>query len=258
MTKKTLPVLFALIFGFGAFTSCEKSSKTVTDPTKNFFPISLGKYIVYQVDSSIYDNVDTLTRETRTQIKYTISDTFRDASNRLAYTMDVYTRPYDGAVWSKSRVITLTPYDLPMTTTNPPAGTPTTGIMWNESGVIFTKVVFPMANNISWYGNNAIDTRDADLAYYANWNYTYKDIYKSYNNGYVNYPNTITCIENDESVNYPNIDSALNAYRIYSKSVYGMNIGLVYREYTHWTYDPSVALKVLKGYSVVMRAIDHN
>ena len=59
-------------------------------------------------------------------------------------------------------------------------------------------------------------------------------------------------------MNYPAIDSNVYAMRTYAKEVYGYNIGMIYKEWVHWTYTPNHDGACVKGYSVIMRAIDYN
>ncbi len=276
MSKKIIPIIFIAIVGFSAFFSCKKTTQKSGDQSQNYFPIELGKFITYNVDSILYfttpkidshylsdgtkvydTGVNCSQLETRTQLKYAISDTFRDAQNRVSYLMDVYYRPHDGATWTKVRVILLTPATIIQSTTTPPPGTPVSSLLYSQDGAQFIKMVYPIQQGLSWAGNANIDVSDPALSYYKNWNYTYTDVNKSYNNGFVNFDNTVTVIEDNESVNYPQLDSAVYAYRIYAKEVYAFNVGMIYKEWTHWTYLPYNA-KCINGYTVIMRAIDHN
>lgn len=258
MTKRVLPVVLAVVIAVLAVTSCRKYTKSTADETLNYFPLKIGKFITYRVDSTIYDTLNCMQTDKRSQIKYAISDTFRDNKNRLSYLMDVYTRPHEGADWLRSRVILLTPAAIPQQTTTPPPGTPQNTILWTENEAQVMKLVFPIAEGISWMGNTMVDLNNPEFSYLRNWNYKYQQMRLPYNNGEIISDNTVTVIENNETVNYPQLDSNLSAYRIYSKAVYAYQIGPVYQERTYWTYDPYKTNKCVKGYTVVMRAIDHN
>lgn len=262
MVKKIFPVLLAVGVTIGAFNSCKKTTTPNPDPTKNYFPVKLGKYVTYEVDSITFisgTGSETPCRqlEGRTQLKYAITDTFRDEQSRLSYIMDVFSRPDASGIWRQVRTILLTQAPIPQATTTPPPGTPQESILYTQNGYQAIKMVFPISEGISWQGNTLVDYNNPDNAYLKNWTYRYKDLRHSFNNGYVNYGNTVTVIEDDEAVNYPMLDSAVDAYRIYSKVVYAFDIGMVYKEWTHWTYE-SFNSKCVDGYTVVMRAIDHN
>jgi hypothetical protein len=225
--------------------SCKKKD-TAADPTLNYFPIILGHYVAYNVDS-IYYNEDLCTQyEVKSQMKYVITDTFTDRknyTNRLTYIMDVYSRPYDGGFWNPIRTIMVNPT--------------TKGINYTQDGVKYIKLMFPIVNDFSWAGNANVPTTDTDFAYQLNWNYQYKNMRMSYNTGYLNFDNTVTVNEDNESINYPGVDSGVAASRTFAKEVYAYNVGMIYKEWTHWTYKAHNA-QCVNGYTVVMKAIDHN
>jgi hypothetical protein len=246
MTKKILTFLLLAAIGTTTFVSCKKYSEPKTDPTRNYFPLTFGRSVTFDVDSIYYNEALCTQYRVKSQMKYVVTDTFSDRknfNNKLSYILDVFSRPYAGAMWKPISVIIL----------NPTA----TGLNWTQDNVKFTKMMFPIQDGFSWKGNAAAPVNDADFTFLKDWNYQYRDFRKSYNTGFVNFDNTVTVLENDESVNYPNVDSGVAAYRTYSKAVYAYNVGLVYRELTHWTYQADNS-QCVNGYSVVMRAIDHN
>ncbi|MBX2904395.1 MAG: hypothetical protein KF744_00050 [Taibaiella sp.] len=229
-----------------ALPSCKKTKQESGDLTRNYFPLTFGKSVTFEVDSIYYNDITCSQYRVKSQAKYVVTDTFTDRKNftyRLSYILDVFTRPYEGALWKASGVIIL----------NPTAN----GLSWTQNGVKYNKMVFPIEEGLTWKGNKDAPVNDSDYTYLKDWNYMYRDYRKSYNTGYVNFNNTVTVLENDESINYPAVDSGVAAMRTYSKAVYAYNVGLVYREITHTTYR-AYNSECLNGYSVVMRAIDHN
>ena len=263
MAKKIILTLLTVTICFTAFVSCRKTTVNKGDQTLNYFPLQFGKYVTYDVDSITYNNNLSIHEspcsqlETRTQLKYAIDDTFRDSKKRLSYIMDVYSRPHDGATWQKVRVILLTPSTIAPLTTTPAPNTPTNNIIFTQEGSQFEKLVFPIVQGISWAGNYLVPAQDSSLWYFQKWNYTYQNLKSSFNDGYVNYDNTVTVLEDDETVNNQVLDSTQFAYRTYSKAVYAYNVGMVYKEWTHYIHYPYISACV-NGFSVTMRAIDHN
>ena len=242
MTKKILPFLLLVAICFLSLFSCKKRTKSTADATLNYFPLTWGKYVTYDVDSIYYYGKSCTQYEIKCQMKYSITDTVT-YNKKPSYLMDVYSRPYDGSDWQHINEIIITP-------------TPT-GLLYFQDRNKFVKMVFPVANGFSWPGNQYVQWQDSSLAYLKNWNYTYMDYHLSFNTGYVNFDNTVTVLEDDESVNYPYVDSAVHAYRTYAKEVYAYNVGMVYKEWTHWTYEPDTS-KCVNGYHVVMRAVEYN
>ncbi len=246
MTKKILAFLLVVAVCSGTFLSCKKHHDAKTDATRNYFPLTFGKSVTFAVDSIYYNDTLCTQYRVKSQLKYVVTDTFSDRknfNNKLSYILDVFSRPYEGGVWKPISVIIL----------NPTA----TGLNWTQDRVKYVKLMFPITEGFSWKGNANAPVSDADFAFLKNWDYEYRDFRKSYNTGYVNFDNTVTVLENDESVNYPGVDSGVAAYRTYSKAVYAYNVGLVYRELTHTTYRANNK-QCLQGYTVVMQAIDHN
>jgi hypothetical protein len=226
-----------------SFFSCRKVTVSTADATRNYFPLQFGKYVTYDVDSIYYIDTSCLKLEVKSQMKYAVTDTFRDNQYRLSYIMDVFTRPYDGGIWQPSTVILITPT--------------TDSMLVTQDQTQYIKMVFPVVNGGSWLGNSNAVIQNSTFAYLANWDYTYQNYHLSYNNGLVNFDNTVTVLEDNESQNYPSVDSQVSAYRTYAKEVYAYNVGMIYKEWTHWTYKPDSA-QCVKGYSVVMKAIDYN
>ena len=263
MAKKSILTLLAVITCFSAFFSCRKTNVTTGDQTLNYFPLQFGKYVTYDVDSITYsiislDHSSPCTQtETHCQLKYAIDDTFRDSKKRLSYIMDVFSRPHEGAAWLKVRVILLTPAPVPPLTTTPATNTPVNSIIFTQEGSQFIKLEFPIVEGISWKGNSLVPAQDSSLWYFQNWNYTYQNLKASYNTGYSVFDNTVTVIEDNETVNNQVLDTTQFAYRTYSKAVYAYNVGMVYKEWTHYIHYPNIS-ECTEGFSVTMRAVDHN
>jgi hypothetical protein len=246
MAKKVFFLLMLVAVSSAAFFSCKKYTKSDKDLTRNYFPLELGKTITYDVDSTYYNDASCTKRNIKCQLKYAITDTVVDYSPftpKLTYIMTVYHRPYDGAIWTPQRVILLTPT--------------TTGLIYEQDNNAYIKLNFPIKQGAKWLGNTKIDASNPDYAYLKGWNYEYQNYGLSYNNSLVNFENTVTVLEHDASVNYPDYDSLTGASRIYAKEVYAYNVGMIYKEWTHWTYKPS-QFPCRDGYTVIMRAIDHN
>jgi hypothetical protein len=257
MTKRILLIFLLAIACFASLFSCKKTVKSTTDPTLNYFPLQLGKYVTYAVDSFYYRGDVCVKIETRCQLKYAITDTYTDNKKRLSYIMDVYFRPYNGGDWIQQSVVLLTTTPTPVFSTATPK---TTSLLYTQDRTQFVKLIFPIQNGYTWQGNQYAQVQDSAFTYLKNWNYTYQNMGLSYNNGNINFDNTVTVLEDDESTNYPNVDSLQLAYRTYAKEVYAYNVGMIYKEWTHYTYrpTPSDTMQCWDGYSVIMKAIDHN
>jgi hypothetical protein len=242
MTKKILPILLCFAIGFVAFFSCKKVNTPLVDLTRNYFPLEFGRSITYNVDSIYYYGINGTRYEIKSQLKYTVTDTFTD-HRKLNYIMDVYARPYDGGDWKAISVIILTPT--------------ATELLYTQDRTQYVKLMFPIADGLTWKGNKNAQVQDTTFSYLKDWNYVYYNYHRNYFNGLVNFDNTVTLQLDDENVNYMNVDSGMSGHRTYAKEVYAYNVGMIYKEWTHytWTGDSS---QIKNGYSVTMQAIDHN
>lgn len=249
MTKRFLPVLLVLaVLSLVTASSCKKeteSGRFYPEATRGYFPLQIGRYVVYDVDSITWNDFDCTRKERHLNMRYTVADTFTDNAGRPSYRIDVHQRVADTGVWRVSTVLYVTPT--------------ATGLQTVMNNRRMEKMVFPVQEGKTWLGNNAIDLNEPENTFYEGWVYQYVDFLKPYDNGRVKFENTVTVYQANDSLNNPETLPAAYAERTFSREVYGYDVGMIYREFTHWTYDPgNAATACRKGFSVVMRATDHN
>lgn len=248
MTKRFLPFLLLSVLTI-VYASCKKETdnpeRFYVEPTRGYYPLQIGRYVVYDVDSVIWDDFDCTRKNRHLNMRYTISDTFTDLSGRPSYRIDIHQRVADTGVWQVSTVMYATPT--------------TSGLEVVMNNLRMEKLIFPISGGATWFGNRAIDTSEAQNSFYSGWLYQYTDFLRPYNNGRVNFDNTVTVRQINDSLNNPETIPGAYATRTYSREVYGYDVGMIYREFTHWTYDPGDPDHACrKGFSVVMRATSHN
>ncbi len=251
MRKYLLP-LFALAMSVLA-VSCQRTRVDLSgiQTGQEFFPLEVGKYITYNVDSTYYDDFKKVTDFAQVQMRYENVDSFRDAEGRLSYRINVLWRKKDGDPYALNFVIYAT--------------RTSTGLEYIEKNTRFLKLIFPVEEGKSWNGNTFIPFEDPKNEQYNNskWNYVYAKKGASFDPGNNLYETTVTVNEIDDKVNDPDVDSTAYAYRNYSQEIYAFKVGLVYRERIYWTFQPSMGSQgggsgYRKGYAVTMRAIDNN
>lgn len=253
MRKLLLPV-FALAIGSGLFlTSCEKETSGYEDMTngKEFMPLEIGRYVLYDVDSIIWDDFLRAQIHHHSQQRYDVVDTFRDDANRLSYVINVLSRPSAQFPFKADNVIHVTPTE--------------TSMEYKQRNLTFLKLIFPVSNGVNWNGNAKIPLGDTDYEEYNNpkWNYNYANLGQSYDPGNNFYANSVTVNQIDDQLNDPDVDSTAYAYKNYSQEVYAYNVGMVYRKRTYWVFQPSAGSEgggsgYRKGYEVTMKAVDNN
>lgn len=248
MTKRFLPLLLFIAALSFVYTSCTKSNDggpKYAEPTRGYYPLQPGHFVIYDVDSVIWNDVDCSRKERHLNIRYMVADTFTDDMGRPSFRIDVHQRIADTGIWRANTVIYATPTD--------------SGLDVVMNNVRSEKLVFPVSDGAVWLGNRNVDTNEKENKIYLGWLYQYVNYLQPYNNGRLNFDNTITVNEVNDSLSNPDLYPGKFASRNYAREVYGYDVGMIYKEFTHWTYDPSdPSRSCKKGFSVVMRAIEHN
>jgi hypothetical protein len=236
-------LLLAAVFSIALFSCKKETDNKYSEYSRAYFPLQIGHYVVYDVDTTLWDDFTQTKTLHHYQMRYTVSDTFRDNANRLSYGLDVHIRKTDTVAWQPHRVIIVTP-----TASN---------LEYSEDNVRFIKLVFPISDNVEWAGNALIPAGDQDYQHFQGWIYKYINFTQPFNNGLLLFDNTVTVEEQDYELGNPEAAPNNFATRTFAKEVYGYDVGMIYREMIHWEYQPSVA-HFRKGYGVVMRAVEHN
>ncbi len=246
MKKRFLPFLF-LAVSILTWAACNKSvdnDRIYEEPTRGFYPLQLGRSIIYDVDSTIWTDFDCKKRTKHLNLRYTIADTFTDLQGRPSYRVDVDERASDSVAWAVNQVFYITPTAK--------------GLETFMQNLRMQKLTFPVSEGGTWFGNRAIDTSDAALRQFGGWVYRYSNYLQPYNNGRIDFDNTVTVTAVNDLVNNPEMLPNAYAERNFYREVYGYDVGLIYREITYWTYDPSNPTTACRrGYNVVMRATQY-
>lgn len=246
MIKKSLQFLLLAFALNVALFSCKKPDEMPAPPQaeQEYYPLEVGKWVVYDVDSTIWDDTFCIERFYHYQMMHIVADTFTDDKGRPSYRIETRIRKRSDEQWTPHRVFYAT---------NTKA---TLEIVQDQ--LRFIKMVFPIdVNNPKWEGNSYIVSDDPALHFYADWTYEYKEVGAPYNNGLKEFANTVTVEEVDEAISDPEIFQEEYASRTYAREVYASGVGMVQRDFIRWTYDPKTT-KCRKGVGVVMKAVDHN
>lgn len=245
MIKKSLPLLVMAVVLTVAVFSCKKADDVPAPPQaeQEYFPLEKGKWVIYDVDSTIWDDTFCIKRFYHYQIMHIVADTFSDEQGRLSYRIETRIRKKPEDEWQRQTTFyaTNTKTELEIV----------------RDQLRFIKMIFPITENGNWDGNSYILTQDPELSFYKGWTYTYKKLKHQFNSGFEVFDNTVTVEAVDEAISDPELFEDIYASRTKSVETYASGVGMVYREYIRWTYDPNTT-KCRKGNGVVMRAVDHN
>ena len=212
-------VIHKLLFGVAIVmfvVACKKETDNVNfDYGYNYYPSDSGTYVIYKVDSIIYNDFDPLhlRRYASMYLKEVVSDTFTDNLGRNARMIERFTTDDLTHPWVFDRMW----YFIK----NP------TNVEQVEDNIRYIKLTFPITLDNAWRGNKYNELKHfpfTDLKYNTtnfDWNYTVTSINTSYINGTIHSDSTLIVLQAADSS---------RVHKVYSEERYAKNIGLVYKE----------------------------
>ena len=238
-----ITILTALIFA-----SCKKSSDVLPVASINdYAPFTVGKYITYNLDSTVFINFGTKDTVVKYQVKHVVDAQITDNLGRPAYRIIRYIRKTAANPWNPDNTFMAVPTDFAME--------------FVENNMRFLKLKAPVRDGFSWKGNSYIDTYslNSNVKYLADWDYIYDSVNIKKTVGTFTLDSTLHVAQRDEVIGNP-ADANSYSERNFSSENYAKGLGLVYRNFLHVEYQPARpgvgAYRI--GYGVKMTMIDHN
>jgi len=237
------------------FSSCNEKEEFTTAAISDYSPTVVGKYITYRIDSLVFTNFGRNTEIHKYQVKHQIDALITDNLGRPAYRVYRYIRDTAGTQpWqaSGSYFITVLEDQLEV----------------SEDNLRFIKLHLPISDGNSWKGNKYLpDNAYGSLFNFSNddnmedWDYFFDGGSSTFSYRGNNYNNVYSVEEADESINVPIVNTSSYAARSRAVEKYAKDIGLVYREYELWEYQPNPGGSggpYKTGFGITMWMIDHN
>jgi hypothetical protein len=201
--KKNL-VSFICLFTI-LFYSCKKDPVTSPDMGYNYWPGTVGSWIIYDVDSTIYPDNNGDTIFYKYQLKEVIESSYNDNEGRPALRIERYRRYYQQGVSYDS---------IPWTLTDVWSANKTAAkLEMVEENIRYIKLAFPVKISNTWNGN-AQNTLDE-------WIYKYSDMDKPRNTGTLSFDSTALVVQKD-------LENLIQ--KQYYIEVYARNVGLVSKQ----------------------------
>jgi len=227
--------------------SCNKSNPLITDTPADYYPMHVGNYIIYRMDSLKFVNVGSQDSVISYLAKEVVEDSITDNLGRPSFRVVRYLSDTNGiSEWTPSIAYMVTPLKGSVEVV--------------ENNLRFIKMVTPVQDWISWRGNAYIDTKSDNslVPYMDGWDYTYANTGQPYTVLAGTIPETVTVNEVDAVTG-----SATGSYTqtIYSAEIYGKNIGLIYKRFLYSVYQsPNVEYPngVTIGYGLTFNMVSHN
>lgn len=235
--------------------SCNEKEEFLSAPVSDYLPLTAKKFIIYRLDSTVFTNFGRSTEIHKYQVKHVIDTLITDNLGRPSYRVYRYLSDSSGTLtWQPagSYFITALSDQLELV----------------EDNLRFIKLHLPLRNGFSWKGNSFLPADPYGPLYsFSNddsmedWDYYYDGEPGSFSYQGENYNDVLTVEQVDESFNVP--ITTPSAYAAKSRSVerYAKGIGLVYREYEMWEYQPNpggAGGPYKTGFGITMWMVDHN
>lgn len=253
ISPRLLLAAFAALF----LVSCDDEKETfVTDNVNDYRPAAVGKYITYRLDSMVFTNFGRDVEIRKYQVKHVVDAQITDNEGRPAYRIFTYLSDSTGTQpWQPGKTYTVTPLSDQVE-------------VFGEDNRRYIKLHMPVKNNFTWKGNKFVPDNTYNPLYpFSNddnmqdWDFYYDGEPGTFNYRGNNYSNVLTVEQIDESLNVPITSPTSYASKSRSIERYSKNIGLIYKEYELWEYQPNTgnpAGPYKVGFGITMWMIDHN
>ncbi len=249
-----VPVLF-FIAGLSLLSSCDKKEEFVTDALSEWVPLAPGKYITYRVDSLVFTNFGRATETHRYQVKHLVDAQITDNLGRPAYRIFRFIRDSSGTeAWQASGTYIITTLEDQLEVT--------------DDNLRVIQLHQPLKSGFSWKGNRHLPDNPFGPIYnfsnddnMADWDFYYDGEPGSFSYNNKNYSNVMTVEQVDEAFNVPIANPSSYAARSRAVCRYSKEIGLVYREFEMWEYQPNpggAGGPYKTGFGITLWMIEHN
>ena len=230
------------------FNSCKKTDEVLDIASVNdYYPLQVGKYITYNLDSTIFINFGSAQAVVKYQVKHQIDALITDNLGRPAYRIIRYIRSSPTGAWVPDNTFMAVKTDFTFE--------------FIENNMRFLKLKGPVRDAFAWKGNTHIDTYslNSNVKYLADWDYIYDSVNVKQKLGAFTLDSTLKVTQRDEIIGNPGDPNSYHEIN-FSEEKYGKGLGMVYRNFLHIEYQPPTPGRAgyRIGYGVKMTMIDHN
>jgi hypothetical protein len=245
MTKRILSFASVLLI----LAACKKETATLPVwPVSDYFPLEIGKYITYDLDSTVFTNFNQTLTVRHYQAQYRVEDTTTDNPGNKGFIINRYLRSDSTKPWEIDNVFTAFPAAK--------------SVEYVQDNLRFIKLMGPVTNGFSWKGNSYLaydpyrDYVFANPAFMEDWNYTYENVNQPMTINSKDFENTITVFEVADSTGNPEVAGTKYAEKTSSVEMYAKGVGLIYKDFIHWEFQGTD--NTFKGFGEKLSIIDHN
>ncbi len=211
--------------------------------------LRVGKSFLYRLDSTLYVSFGTVIKVNSYIAKDSIAATFQDNEGRTSYIVHRYltdTLQQQPFVYNSDYYITPTSNNIQVV---------------DAGNLRFIKLAAPVTTGTTWQGNSYISTSADTLSYLSGWQYQYQNINMPYAVLAGSIDSTITVFGVNEPTTVQPFDPNLFQSNLYSAEVYAKGIGLIYKEFSYWVWQPLGSITpgyTADSYGIKLSLISHN
>lgn len=196
--------LFTVALACLVFFSCKKETETITsEPVSDYFPLEVGKYITYHLDSTVFVNFGGLTEVHSYQEKHLVDAKITDALGRESYRILRFIRDMAGTQsWRAAGSYFVTPLDKQIEVV--------------ENNMRFVKLHQPIRKDFTWKGNIYLPNKPFPSFSFTNdegmknWDYQYESVNDTIQYGQQQIPGVLRVLHYDEPNKLDTIDVSAN------------------------------------------------
>ena len=205
MVMKQGLFLIALIL---VFFSCKKKTVPASeyDVGQDYYPQTIGKYVIYDVDSTYYQEIPYKKFVLKYRIKEKIEEAYTDPQGKPALRLVRYIKKFDS-----TKIYDLIPWAVKDAWQ---VNVSNSNVEVVEENIRFTKLIFAVKTGVTWDGN--LKNTLGEMLY----SYNYMDTKETINS---------VVLEKVLLVKQKDFRTAIS-YQYYIEK-YARGVGLVYREY---------------------------
>lgn len=237
------------------FSCKSKTEELLTEPLADYAPLTVGKYITYRIDSLVFVDFQRYPEIHSYQVKHVVDAEITDNLGRKSYRVYRYLNNINGTgEWAANGSYFITPGENQLEVI--------------EDNLRIIKLHAPLREGYSWKGNTYLPTDPYDFYGFnfsndddiKDWDFYYTPQESSFSYQGQEYTDLFTVEQQDDLSNVPVDDPDSYGYRSRSVEKYSKNIGLVYREYELWEYQPNLSGSdpYYTGFGITMWMVDHN
>lgn len=220
MIRRFIPLCLLILI-----VSCNKNDSFTPASATQYYPVEVGQYIDYDLDSTVFLEFGTEQVVKHYLAREVVEGTLVDNMGRNSFRVVRYMRQQPDAPWATSFTYMITPLK--------------NSVEVMENNLRYVKLVTPVRQDYSWFGNQYIDTysTDLDLSYLDGWEFTYDSVGAALSYGSLNFANTVKVFESDDFFGQdPSIPGTQYGERNFAYEKYAAGVGLIERNFLHWEY----------------------